>query len=118
MSGYLPSCEFISLHLSNGRCATNKYFQIIGSIHDIESYFGLDNTSSLNLQIFFSHWGHLAIIFAWTSTNLFHTACNANYELWVKNPVARIPIAHGLWDPHAACMISASSAACRHKVGQ
>ena len=48
---------------SNARCATNKYFQIIGSIHDIESYFGIDNTFSLNVQIFFSHWGHLAIIF-------------------------------------------------------
>jgi hypothetical protein len=77
------SDRFISLHLCNGRCATNKYFQIIGSIHDIESYFGIDNTSSLNVQIFFSHWGHLAIIFLWVSRNLFHIGWNGNYELWV-----------------------------------
>jgi hypothetical protein len=78
------SDRFISLHLCNGRCATNKYFQIIGSIHDIESYFGIDNTSSLNVQIFFSHWGHLAIIFLWVSRNLFHIGWNGNYELWVQ----------------------------------
>lgn len=99
--------SFISLHLCNGRCATNKYFQIIGSIHDIESYFGLDNTSSLNVQIFFCHWGHLAIIFVWVSSNLFHTGWNANYELWVKNPMASRQIAHGIWDPHGSS-ISAS----------
>ena len=91
---------------SNGRCATNKYFQIIGSIHDIESYFGIDNTSSLNVQIFFSHWGHLAIIFLWVSRNLFHIGWNGNYELWVKNPIATIPIAHGIWDPHFGLSIS------------
>ena len=34
----------------------------MGSIHDIESYFGIDNTLSLNLQIFTAHWGHLTII--------------------------------------------------------
>ena len=40
--------SFISL---NGRCATSRYLQVVGSIHDIESYFGIDNTLSLNLQI-------------------------------------------------------------------
>ncbi len=49
----IHSDRFISLHQSNGRSATNKYFQIIGSIHDIESYFPIDNRSSLNVQIFF-----------------------------------------------------------------
>ena len=109
MQGYFilfHSDRFISLHQSNGRCATNKYFQIIGSIHDIESYFGIDNTSSLNVQIFFSHWGHLAIIFLWVSRNLFHIGWNGNYELWVKNPIATIPIAHGIWDPHFGLSIS------------
>jgi len=82
------SDRFISLHQSNGRCATNKYFQIIGSIHDIESYFGIDNTVVVNVQIYMSHWGHLAIIFLWVSRNLFHIGWNGNYELWVKNPIA------------------------------
>ena len=45
--------SFISL---NGRCATSRYLQVVGSIHDIESYFGIDNTLSLNLQIFTAHW--------------------------------------------------------------
>ena len=82
-----------------GRCATNKYFQIIGNIHDIESYSGIDNTSSLNVQIFFCHWGHLAIIFVWVSRNIFHIGWNPNYELWILNPKATISIAHGIWDP-------------------
>ncbi len=82
-----------------GRCATNKYFQIIGNIHDIESFSGIDNTSSLNVQIFFCHWGHLAIIFVWVSRNIFHIGWNPNYELWILNPKATISIAHGIWDP-------------------
>jgi photosystem I P700 chlorophyll a apoprotein A2 len=98
--------RFISLHQSNARSGTNKYFQIIGSIHDIESYLGIDNRSSLNVSIFFSHWGHLAIIFVWVSRNLFHIATNANYSLWVKNPIGSIPIAHGIWDPHFGLSIS------------
>ena len=82
------------------RCATSKYFQIIGSSNDIESYFGLDNTSSLNVQIFFCHWGHLAIIHLWLSANLFQLGWNANYELYTLNPIPTIPIAHGIWDAH------------------
>jgi photosystem I P700 chlorophyll a apoprotein A2 len=91
---------------SNGRCATGRYFQVIGNIHDIESYFGIDNALSLNTQIFLSHWGHLAIIFLWVSGNLFHIGWNGNYELWVKNPIATMPIAHGIWDPHFGLSIS------------
>jgi hypothetical protein len=59
------------LHQTNGRCATGKYFQVIGNIHDIESYLGIDNTASLNAQIFLCHWAHLAIIFMWVSGNFF-----------------------------------------------
>jgi photosystem I P700 chlorophyll a apoprotein A2 len=95
-----------SLHQSNGRCATGRYFQVIGNIHDIESYFGIDNALSLNTQIFLSHWGHLAIIFLWVSGNLFHIGWNGNYELWVKNPIATMPIAHGILDPHFGLSIS------------
>lgn len=87
-------------HTLDGRCATNKYFQIIGSIHDIESYFGIDNTAFSYVQIFFCHWGHKAIIFVWVSTNLFHIGCFGNYELWEQNPIKTIPIAHGICDPH------------------
>ena len=100
------SDRFISLQQSNGRCATNKYFQIIGRIHDIESYFGIDNTFSLNVQIFFSHWGHLAIIFVWVSTDLFHIAWNAKYPLFLKNPNARYTIAHSISDANFGFPIS------------
>ena len=48
----------------------------------------------------------MAIIFLWVSRNLFHIGWNGNYELWVKNPIATIPIAHGIWDPHFGLSIS------------
>ena len=84
----------------DGRCATNKYFQIIGSIHDIESYFGIDNTASLTVQIVLCHWGHTSIILVWVSRNLFHIGWIGNYELWKQNPIKTIPIAHSIFDPH------------------
>ena len=82
------------------RCATNKYFQVIGSIHDIESYSTLDNTSSLNGHLFISHWVHLSIILSWLSSILFHLALSCTYILWVNNPLASLQISHGIWDPH------------------
>ena len=93
------------ISLSNGICATSRYLHIVGSIHDIESYLGIDNASSLNTQLFLSHWGHLSILFFWLSGNLFHIGWNGNYELWTLNPIATIPIAHGLWDPHLSLSI-------------
>jgi hypothetical protein len=87
-----------------GRCATNKYFQIIGSIHDIESYSPIDHTSSYDVQILLCHWGHLAIILVWVSRNLFHIGWNGNYELWEQNPIDTLPIADGIWDPHFGCL--------------
>jgi len=84
------------------RCATKKYFQRIGSIHDIESSFGIDNHTSFNVQMLFCHWGHLAIIIVWVSRNLFHIGWNGNSSLWVLHPIATIPIAHGIWDPDFA----------------
>ena len=105
------SDSFISLHqttrpLCNGRCATNKYFQIIGSIHDIESYTCIDNTSSLNAQVFFCHFGHLAIIFGIGATEVFHIGWNGDFSCSLKNPIAAIPIAHGIGDPHFGNPIS------------
>jgi photosystem I P700 chlorophyll a apoprotein A2 len=51
-------------------------------------------------QIFASHFGHLAIIFLWTSGNFFHVAWQGNYEQWIINPLKTRPIAHAIWDPH------------------
>ena len=94
------SDRFISLHQSNGRCATNKYFQMLGKIHDIESFLHLSNQLSLNQHIFLCHWGHIALVFTWVSGLLFSIGDANNYELWVKNPIAHVPVAHGIWDPH------------------
>ena len=90
----------LSLHTLGSRCATNKYFQIIGSIHDIESYFGIDNTASLTVQIVLCHWGHTSIILVWVSRNLFHIGWIGNYHLFSGNPIKTQPIAHGIFDPH------------------
>jgi photosystem I P700 chlorophyll a apoprotein A2 len=55
---------------------------------------------NLYQKIFASHFGHLAIIFLWTSGNLFHVAWQGNFEQWVKDPLNVRPIAHAIWDPH------------------
>ena len=46
----------------NGRSATSKYLSMLGSIHDIESYSGIENRLALNTQVLLSHWSHLSII--------------------------------------------------------
>ena len=84
----------------DARCGTNRYFQVIGSIHDISSYFRIDNEISLSVSIFLSHWAHLSIIFMWLAGNIFHIGWIGNYELWKQNPIKTIPIAHSIFDPH------------------
>jgi photosystem I P700 chlorophyll a apoprotein A2 len=51
-------------------------------------------------KIFASHFGQLAIIFLWTSGNLFHVAWQGNFEIWIQDPMHVRPIAHAIWDPH------------------
>ncbi|NEO28722.1 MAG: hypothetical protein F6K03_18065 [Kamptonema sp. SIO4C4] len=50
-------------------------------------------------KIFASHFGHIAIIFLWTSGTLFHVAWQGNFEQWIKDPLNVSPIAHAIWDP-------------------
>ena len=38
----------------------------------------------------------MAILFVLVSRNLYHIAWNGNYELWVLNPIATQPLAHGI----------------------
>ena len=67
-------------------------------LHDFDN-----QTSSLeevSRKIFSAHFGQLAIIFLWTSGNLFHVAWQGNFEQWVLNPLKVKPIAHAIWDPH------------------
>jgi photosystem I P700 chlorophyll a apoprotein A2 len=79
--------------------ATRRIWYGIATAHDLEAH---DNIRESNLynKIFASHFGHLAIIFLWTSGNLFHVAWQGNFEQWVLNPLKVKPIAHTIWDPH------------------
>ena len=79
--------------------ATRRIWYGIATAHDLEAH---DNMTESNLynKIFASHFGHLAIIFLWTSGNLFHVAWQGNFEQWVLNPLKVKPIAHTIWDPH------------------
>jgi photosystem I P700 chlorophyll a apoprotein A2 len=36
----------------------------------------------------------------WVSGNLFSIGQGGNYELWIQNPIAHVPVAHNIWDPH------------------
>jgi len=35
-------------------------------------------------KIFATHFGHVAIIFLWTSSLLFHVAWQGNFQQWLK----------------------------------
>jgi len=78
---------------------TRRIWYGIATAHDLESH---DNITqeALHQKIFASHFGHLAIIFLWTSGNLFHVAWQGNFEQWILNPTKVKPIAHSIWDPH------------------
>lgn len=78
---------------------TRRIWYGIATAHDFETHDGMTE-ENLYQKIFASHFGHLAIIFLWTSGNLFHVAWQGNFEQWVVNPLKTKPIAHTIWDPH------------------
>lgn len=77
---------------------TRRIWYGIATAHDFESHDGMTE-ERLYQKIFASHFGHLAIIFLWTSGNLFHVAWQGNFEQWIKDPLNIRPIAHAIWDP-------------------
>jgi len=79
--------------------ATRRIWYGIATAHDLEAHDGMTE-ENLYQKIFASHFGHLAVIFLWTSGNLFHVAWQGNFEQWVTNPLKTRPIAHSIWDPH------------------
>ena len=79
--------------------ATRRIWYGIATAHDLEAHDGMTE-ENLYQKIFASHFGHLAVIFLWTSGNLFHVAWQGNFEKWVINPLKTRPIAHSIWDPH------------------
>jgi len=78
---------------------TRRIWYGIATAHDFESHDGMTE-ENLYQKIFASHFGHIAIIFLWTSGNLFHVAWQGNFEQWIQDPLNVRPIAHAIWDPH------------------
>ncbi|MBD1997894.1 photosystem I core protein PsaB [Leptolyngbya sp. FACHB-541] len=78
---------------------TRRIWYGIATAHDFESHDGMTE-ENLYQKIFASHFGHVAIIFLWTSGSLFHVAWQGNFEQWIKDPLNTKPIAHAIWDPH------------------
>nr|YP_009664124.1 photosystem I P700 apoprotein A2 [Cuscuta costaricensis]QCW07760.1 photosystem I P700 apoprotein A2 [Cuscuta costaricensis] len=78
---------------------TRRIWFGIATAHDFESHNEITE-ERLYQNIFASHFGQLAIIFLWTSGNLFHVAWQGNFESWVQDPLHVRPIAHAIWDPH------------------
>ena len=78
---------------------TRRLWFGIATAHDFESHDGMSE-ENLYQKIFASHFGHLAIIFLWSSGNIFHVAWQGNFESWVLAPLKTKPIAHAIWDPH------------------
>ena len=78
---------------------TRRIWFGIATAHDFESHDGMTE-ENLYQKIFASHFGQLAVIWLWTSGNLFHVAWQGNFEQWVQDPLHIRPIAHAIWDPH------------------
>ncbi len=78
---------------------TRRIWYGIATAHDFELHDGMTE-ENLYQKIFASHFGHIAIIFLWTSGTLFHVAWQGNFEQWITNPLEIKPIAHAIWDPH------------------
>jgi photosystem I P700 chlorophyll a apoprotein A2 len=78
---------------------TRRLWFGIATAHDFESHDGMTE-ANLYQKIFGSHFGQLAVIFLWTSGNLFHVAWQGNFEQWVSDPLHVRPVAHAIWDPH------------------
>jgi photosystem I P700 chlorophyll a apoprotein A2 len=78
---------------------TRRLWFGIATAHDFESHDRMTE-ERLYQKIFASHFGQLAIIFLWTSGNLFHVAWQGNFEAWTQDPLHVRPIAHAIWDPH------------------
>mmetsp|Transcript_5868 Transcript_5868/g.17443 ORF Transcript_5868/g.17443 Transcript_5868/m.17443 type:complete len:735 (-) Transcript_5868:9-2213(-) len=79
--------------------STRRIWYGIATAHDFESHDGMTE-EVLYQKIFSSHFGHLAVIFLWSSGHLFHVAWQGNFEQWVLNPLKVKPVAHAIWDPH------------------
>jgi len=77
---------------------TRRIWYGIATAHDFESHDGMTE-ENLYQKIFASHFGHIAIIFLWTSGTIFHVAWQGNFEQWIKDPLNIRPIAHAIWDP-------------------
>lgn len=73
--------------------STRRLWYGIATAHDLETHDKM-NEEKLYSTIFASHFGHLAIIFLWTSGNIFHVAWQGNFQQWILNPVKVAPIAH------------------------
>ncbi|KAF3647878.1 Photosystem I chlorophyll a apoprotein A1 [Capsicum annuum] len=78
---------------------TRRIWFGIATAHDFESHDDITE-ECLYQNIFASHFGQLAIIFLWTSENLFHVSWQGNFESWVQDPLHVRAIAHAIWDPH------------------
>src|SRR3954465_12227505 len=78
---------------------TRRIWFGIATAHDFESHDDITE-ERLYQNIFASHFGQLAIIFLWTSGNLFHVAWQGNFESWIQDPLHVRPISHAIWDPH------------------
>ncbi|KAK4833151.1 hypothetical protein QYF36_015432 [Acer negundo] len=65
---------------------TRRIWFGIATAHDFESHDDITE-ERLYQNIFASHFGQLAIIFLWTSGNLFHVAWQGNFEAWVQDPL-------------------------------
>ena len=89
---------------------TRRIWYGIATAHDFELHDGMTE-ENLYQKIFASHFGHIAIIFLWTSGTLFHVAWQGNFEQWIKDSFKHKPnrpcdLGSSLWRRSDRCLYS------------
>jgi photosystem I P700 chlorophyll a apoprotein A2 len=78
---------------------TRRWWYGVAISHDFEGQEAITE-EHVYQKIFASHFGQLALIFLWTSGNIFHVAYQGNFEAWIQDPLHIRPVAHAIQDPH------------------
>ena len=84
---------------TTSQCSTQRFLQVLGNIHDVDQQSGSHNACSRYSTVLQSHWCHLALVFSWVSSVVFHIGWHSNFTAWVSSPSRTAAVAHSIFDP-------------------
>ena len=97
----VSSCSSVRLPLGLSLASASlRYFNVLGSIHDVESFQDSVGEPHLSQLLFSAQWAHLSLVLLWVAGSLFHIGWTGSFTVWLSNPCSVIPVAHSVFDPH------------------